>query len=106
MWVDLVAVGGALLSALLVMLIGKRRRGRDFLGLAFALFVGGCLWGLSVASQLELSFPPIHSWADWWRPVGFYGLMGGMVALISGLPVFIVGLVFVLASSRAQTPPQ
>ncbi len=105
MLMTLAAIAGAIIGALYVMMAGKEWRNRDFLGLAFALFLIGCVWGVQVAGVSNSFWAELLSGATTTpdaRAWAFYGFIALLTAVITALPVGIVGLVFVLAAKKAE----
>lgn len=100
---ELAAIGGALLGALLVIWLGKRKRGRDFLGLAFALFVGALfLWGFPIAHGLGVRIAADYPDARGAQVLLNVSVGGAMIVIFTALPVFLIGAVFVLAAKKAD----
>lgn len=101
---------GALLGAVVIMMVGKNSRGRDFTGLAAGMFALALIVGMVLAPAITMyemrgaarmvAFGDDREMAEW-----SYSLAASIISgLISFAVAAIPGVVLVLASSEKKPP--
>ncbi len=97
---------GAMFGAILLILIGRKMKGRDFMGLAVAMFILGLLAGavispLMVIGEIGATMEVVEA-GDMTAEEAAAAMSGtgtAVIAIVAFLVTFVPGILFVLVAS-------